>query len=77
MKIKNKWLLERVESIYPDFKNGVDRIFNVPPGADAIQMLVDGYSVIIKMEKDLHGDDQTLAYSIAFKYGVLCVQDWR
>ncbi len=73
------WTMERVGKLYPDFKNGVNRISHIPFSADSIEMIDDdGYYRTVRFEHTLFSDGTPSRpiYNIVFKYGVLFVQDF-
>lgn len=68
----DEWTFERVKNLYPDFENGVNRIMHVPIGADKIQT----YDGMVYFEHTLwSGENHSPVYNIAFKYGVLYIQN--
>ena len=76
--IKDEWLLDRIKSIYPAFKNGVNEIFRVQIGVVFVTRLIDGHEKTIKMEYTLNGDEKhKTAYNVSFVDNVLYIQGLR
>jgi len=73
--IKDDWLLQRVESIYPLFKNGISEIFRIPPNVTAVTRMINDEEQTIKLQYTLNGDEKHKAgYNVSFINGTLYIQ---